>query len=244
MAKQTADEVSTEMILSHLRAHLNEQRPVMLYNTYQGVPITFEAEVAMIHPAYVGLIVHPYQAVCIKEERRTYIESKTLPSLVRAYPVSIDYTNQVVMLKRLKIPKSITPDLFNSWVAPEKSVRVEISADNMEDLTVKMIEIAVLEENQIHVAVSVPEDAPFNRLDAVHLAFKLDSKADLIQVQGVVHSLTKIRGQDRKRMEVAGKATMGDEITILAYVAKREDQIMAELDKAYQKLRRGKGRKK
>ncbi len=244
MAKQTADEISTEMILSHLRAHLNEQRPVMLYNTYQGVPITFEAEVAMIHPAYVGLIVHPYQAVCIKEERRTYIESKTLPSLVRAYPVSIDYTNQVVMLKRLKIPKSITPDLFNSWVGPDKSVRVEISADNMEDLTIKMIEIAVLEENQIHVAVSVPEDAPFNRLDEVHLAFKLDSKSELTQVQGVVHSLTKVRGQDRKRMEVAGKATMGDEITILAYVAKREDQILAELDKAYQKLRRGKGRKK
>ena len=244
MAKQTADEISTEMILSHLRAHLNEQRPVTLYNTYQGVPITFEAEVAMIHPAYVGLIVHPYQAVCIKEERRTYIESKTLPSLVRAYPVSIDYTNQVVMLKRLKIPKSITPDLFNSWVAPEKSVRVEISADNMEDLTVKMIEIAVLEENQIHVAVSVPEDAPFDRLDVVHLAFKLDSKSELTQVQGVVHSLTKIRGMDCKRLEVSGKATMGDEITILAYVAKREDQILAELDKAYQKLRRGKSRKK
>ena len=148
------------------------------------------------------------------------------------------------MLKRLKIPKSITPDLFNSWVAPEKSVRVEISADNMEDLTVKMIEIAVLEENQIHVAVSVPEDAPFDRLDVVHLAFKLDSKSELTQVQGVVHSLTKIRGMDCKRLEVSGKATMGDEITILAYVAKREDQILAELDKAYQKLRRGKGRKK
>jgi hypothetical protein len=43
-------------------------------------------------------------------------------------------------------------------------------------------------------------------------------------------------------MEVDGKAAMGDEISILAYIAKREDQIRGELDKIYQKLRKGKFR--
>jgi len=37
---------------------------------------------------------------------------------------------------------------------------------------------------------------------------------------------------------------MGDEISILAYVAKREDQIMFSLDKAFKKLRKGKKRPK
>jgi hypothetical protein len=36
---------------------------------------------------------------------------------------------------------------------------------------------------------------------------------------------------------------MRDEITILAYIAKREDEIMNQLDKAYKMLRKGKKKK-
>ena len=102
MGKLTKDQLTIEIILGRLRSHLNEGRPITLYNTFKGVPINYEAEVAMIHPDYIGLIVHPYQAVCIKEERRTYLESKSIPALIRAYPMSIDYTNQVVMLKKVE----------------------------------------------------------------------------------------------------------------------------------------------
>jgi len=37
---------------------------------------------------------------------------------------------------------------------------------------------------------------------------------------------------------------MRDEISILAYIARREDEIMNQLDKAYKKLRKGKKGKK
>jgi hypothetical protein len=40
-------------------------------------------------------------------------------------------------------------------------------------------------------------------------------------------------------MEIGGRAAMSDEISILAYIAKREDQIMGQLDSVYQKLRKG-----
>jgi thiamine pyrophosphokinase len=55
-----------------------------------------------------------------------------------------------------------------------------------------------------------------------------------------VQSLVKLRNQDKKRMEVDGSAVMMDEVTILAYIGKREDQIMSALDKAYKRLRKGK----
>ncbi|MFN2302982.1 MAG: hypothetical protein ACK2TV_04545, partial [Anaerolineales bacterium] len=126
MGNKADEELTPEMILMFLRKHLQEQRPVTLYNTFHGVPITYEAEVAMIHTDFVGLVVHPYQAVCIQRERRTYLQSTILPNMVRAYPVSIDYTNNVVLLKQLQSPKSISVDLFNSWVTPEKTVKIEI----------------------------------------------------------------------------------------------------------------------
>ena len=241
MGKIDKDSVTIEMILDRLRGHLNEQRPVTLYNTYRGVPITYEADVALIHPDNtIGLIVHPYQAVCIKTERRTYIESKTLPELVRAFPISIDYTNHVVVLKQLEFPKSISTDLYHSWVSPVKDVRIDISSDEQGDFTGDLLELAVLEDNEIRMGMSVSEDLPLQRGDALELAFHLKGEQDLIQVQGTVHSLTKIRNRDQKRLEAAGKAPMGDEISILAYVARREDEIMNSLDKTYRKLRKGK----
>ena len=241
MAKIDQESVTTEMILNRLRGHLNEQKPVTLYNTYRGVPITYEADVAMIHPNNtIGLIVHPYQAVCIKNERRTYIESRSLPELIRAYPLTIDYTNHVVVLKQLEFPKSISTDLYHSWVAPAKAVKIEISSDEQGDFSGDLMELSVLEENEIRIAMSVSDSLSLPRGDPLELVFYLKGEHDLIQVQGTVLSLTKIRNQDQKRMEVAGTAAMGDEISILAYAARREDEIMNSLAKAYRKLRKGK----
>ena len=242
MGKLTKDQLTIEIILGRLRSHLNEGRPITLYNTFNGVPINYEAEVAMIHPDYIGLIVHPYQAVCIKEERRTYLESKSIPSLIRAYPMSIDYTNQVVMLKKLKIPNKISVDLHNSWVEPEKTVRVDASSEEHPDFSAPMMQISVLRNNRVRVVLSVPEDFPYSRQDPISLAFRLAPSGGLLQVQGIVNSLVKIRNKNSKRLEVDGQATMGDEISILAYIAQREDAIMAQLDEVYQILRKGKNR--
>ena len=241
MRKQTKNKVSTGDIITCLRMHLTEQRPVTLHNTFQGVPVKTEADVAMVHDDFLGLIVHPYQAVCIKDARYTFIESKSLPEMIRAYPVSIDYTNHVVMLKELKVPHSITVDLYHSWVAPEKAIDVEIHSRNGTSQCGEMLGIAVLDDNRVRVVMAVPEDFPHIRKDSLSLAFKLDAKGDTISVQGEVHSLVKLRNKPQKRLEVDGRAVMTDEISILAYIARREDQIMTALDKAYKKLRKGKG---
>lgn len=237
MTKEPREGLNQEAILTYLRKNLNEQRPVTLYNTYEGIPITYEAEVAMVHPGYIGLVVHPYQAVCIKLERRTYLESKFISELVRAHPVSIDYTNRVVLLRHLKIPNSITKDLYHSWVAPEKQVGVAILGGKT-DLSGQLMEIAVLEQNRIRVVVSVPEDSGFKRHEKVKLSFSLNGGGKPVRVSGEVLSLVKIRNQKLKRLEVEGKAAMKDEITILAFIAKREDQIRNKLEKTYKKLRK------
>ena len=240
MGKQTKELISSGEIFACLRRHLIEQRPVTLYNTYQGIPVKTEAEVAMVSEGALGLIVHPYQAVCIKYERRTFIESKSLPKLIRAYPSSIDYTNQVVLLKKLKVPQLIQVDLFHSWVTPDKAVDVEIQTKDGQTFTSQMQGIAVLNDNRVRVVMAVPDDTPVARGEKLSVGFQFEQGGVAITVQGKVHSLVKIRNQDAKRLEVDGRAVMADEISILAYIAKREDQIMKALDKTYNRLRKGK----
>ena len=240
MAKQTKNLISDAQIMDCLRGHLVGQRPVTLHNTYQGVPVHTEAEVAMVHADFLGLIVHPYQAVCIKEARYTFIESKSLPQMVRGFPISIDYTNHVVLLKELKIPHAINVDLVHSWVAPEKPVSVEVHEQDRTVHPASLLGIAVLEDNRVRVVMSVDADIPLVRSDQVSLGFQFEAKGDPLWVRGEVQSLIKLRNQDKKRLEVDGSAVMMDEVTILAYIGKREDQIMSALDKAYKRLRKGK----
>ena len=243
MTMEPKAEWTQDAIMRELRRQLQEQRPITLYNTYKGVPITFEAEIAMVHPNYVGVIAHPYQTVCIKQERRTYLQCKGIPELVRAHPVSIDITNHVVLLDQLKFPHSISNDLYNSWVKPEKKVRVDLDSDLGARLEGDLLSLAVLSENIVRVIVAVPEDFPYVRQDAIELTFKLPADGNLVQVGGVVYSLTGLRNTPDRRLEVEGRAEMQDEIALLAYIASREDQIMKALDKDYRKLRHGKKRK-
>jgi hypothetical protein len=229
-----------ETILDNLRSHLREQRPVTLYNTYEGVPITYEAEVAMIHSEYVGVVTHPFQTVCIKQERRTYIQTRGIPDLIRAYPVSVDYTNKVVMLDQLKIPHTIPNDLYHSWITPESEVHVEMDSDLGGTHQGELMMLASFEENAIRMVVEVPDELTYEWQDDVQLTFKLPESGDLVQVFGIVHSLTQLKDQDSQLMEVTGQAPMQDEIAILAYIARQEDRTMSELEKAYMKLRKGK----
>ena len=237
MAKETKEEWTQDVILSELRRQLQEQRPVTLHNTYHGVPITYEAEIAMVHADYVGVIAHPYQAVCIHHERRTYLQCKGVPELIRAHPVSIDFTNRVVLLNQLKIPHSISVDLYNSWIKPEKPVRVELDSDFGERSGGELMSLAILTDNDVRVVVAVPEDCPYRREDPIELTFKLPAGRELVQVGGLVHSLTGLRNKPERRLEVRGKAEMQDEITLLAYIANREDKIKQALDKDYRDLR-------
>jgi hypothetical protein len=233
-------EWNVEAILDVLRRHLSEQRPVTLFNTYQGIPIAYEAEVAMVHPDVVGLIAHPYQTACIKQERVTYIQSREIPSLVQAHPVSIDYTNRVVMVDKLRIPQSIAKDLYRSLISPAEMVRVEMDSDMGGALEGKLVSLAALEENTIRLVVDTPATVPFDRQDEVYLTFKLPDNGELVQIGGVVSTVNDHHDQERKRLTVEGQAAMQDEISVLAYIARQEDAVMNRLDQAYKALRHGK----
>lgn len=240
MNKRLDKQLDSTTIFTCLRKHLNEQRPITLFNIYQGIPITYEADVAMVHPDYVGMVVHPYQSVCIREDRCTFIESKFIPEIICACPISIDYTNHVVLFDQLRVPEDIPENLFHSWVVPDQPARVDVGSDHFTDFTAKLEKIAMLNDNRVGILADCPAQVPLVPQEAVEMTFRLEKGGDLIQVQGVVRSLTAMKDiEDRQRLKVEGRATMGDEISILEYIAKREDEIMGKLDKAYRKLRKG-----
>ena len=235
------NEQLSDSIMENLWRHLREQRPVTLYNNYKGVPVTYDAEVAMISTEYVGFIAHPLQTAAIKLERQTFIQCNEIPDLIRANPISIDYTNRVVMMGNLRFPHVIGADLYHSWITPTQPVTVELDSDLGGTLDGALATLAVLDDNLLHAVVEVPAEVPFNRQDEIRLSFKLPDKGGVVQLAGVVYSLTGVKGDESRRLEVEGRAGLQDEIAILAYLAKQEDALISELEATYMQLRKGRG---
>lgn len=118
---------------------------------------------------------------------------------------------------------------------------VELDSDMGGTMDGALATLAALENNLLHVVVEVPLEVPFDRQDEIRLTFKLPENGDLVQVAGVVYSLTGSQDEESRRLEVEGRAALQDEIAILAYLAKREDALISELEAIYKQLRKGRG---
>jgi hypothetical protein len=71
-------------IFNYLLQCAKANEKVMLYNTYKGIPITFEAEFIKISHGVIDLKVHKYQALCIQHSQRTLIKH----DIFLSYPCS------------------------------------------------------------------------------------------------------------------------------------------------------------
>jgi len=124
------------------------------------------------------------------------------------------------------------------WVAPDQPVTVEVSKESQADRQAQMLEIAVLDQNRVRLLLDVFEDSYYQVQDWVALIFRLEEGGDLIQVQGMVKNIVEDQSTpNQTHLEVEGKAAIGDEISILVYLSRREDQIMEKLDRSFKKLR-------
>jgi hypothetical protein len=238
MADPFGQETTPEVILMVLRKHLQKQHPVTLYNAFEGVPVSYRAEIAMVHPHSIGLIVHPYQMACIEQQKITYIRSRMISGLVSANPVSMDFRNHIVLVDGLKAAENIIGDLYNLWVTPEQPVTVEVTKESEADRQAQLLEIAILDQNRVRMLLAVSEIGSYHQQDWVALTFRLQEGGDLLQVQGMVKNIIVDQpNANQERLEVEGSAAIGDEISILAYLSLREDQILEKLDQFYKKLR-------
>jgi hypothetical protein len=135
----------------------------------------------------------------------------------------------------------INADLYHSWITPPQEISVALDSEMGGSANGNMMKMASLDENLFHIVVQVPDDAPFDRQDEIHLSFKLPESGDVVQVAGLVYSLTGLSEDGDRRLEVEGRAALQDEVALLAYIARREDALTSELEAIYMQLRKGKG---
>ena len=109
-----------DTLLSQLTSLMNEAQPLKLFNTYRGIPISYDARITDIDQGCVILNVHKYQAVCMFLDSKTYLVDLNLLNNYEAQVISLDVAKrQVVLAVFKKVGKSVDR---------RTAVRVQLSA--------------------------------------------------------------------------------------------------------------------
>lgn len=78
------------LYLPAFRRLLDEQKSLRLLNVYKGVPIAYEASLIQVRDASIQVKTSPYQMVCLYHERKTYIQSPSLPYILKAGVIDME----------------------------------------------------------------------------------------------------------------------------------------------------------
>ena len=98
------------------------------YNTYKGIPITFEAEFLKISRGVIDLKVHKYQALCIQHSKHTLIKHDIFPHPILAQLKNLDFINMTVSLYEFNYADDRAGNRQSVRVAPDKSFPIVISS--------------------------------------------------------------------------------------------------------------------
>jgi len=105
---------------------ISEQKPMTLYNTYRGLPFSYDADVLAVEPGSVVTRVDRHQAVSMSSEGRTYLYISTLPEVIRANVVGVDFKNKQATLNEFIGVGDTVGKRTSVRVQPDESLEAEI----------------------------------------------------------------------------------------------------------------------
>lgn len=71
---------------------------VRLINDHRGIPVSYEASIISVQAASIVLRVHKNQCVCLELERFTYIQSPSLPAIIKGRVANLDFSSTLATL--------------------------------------------------------------------------------------------------------------------------------------------------
>lgn len=207
---------------------------IRLMNVFRGVPVTYDAYITEMRGEEVRLRTHPFQLICIRYQKKTYIHYSN--KTYRAEALSTDLKNENTLLTNFE-PAHEIGLRKHVRVEPRQPTQVYIYSDQfdknrnqwistmMADVSIKGIAIYMNPFLFTLTAMSIN--------DTIKLKFTLaDNESGLnfsIQSDGVVRNI--FRNNEKRVMRI-GIEMFPDKVTesqLTRYIAQRQKDILKEL---------------
>lgn len=226
-----ADQGELMGIFSNL---ISEQKPMTLYNTYRGLPFSYNANILVVKQGSVVTRVHRHQAVCMALEGRTHLYTSTLPEVIRANVVEVDFKKKQATLNEFIGVGDAIGKRTNVHVQPDESLEAEIY-DGRRRIRGRIVDISA-SGMCIFTFTTDMYGLSFRLGWEVYIDFTPPSMDTIVRFLGVI---TNIRYHDGSYLHRLGlKIFPNPEIKPLLeeYVVKQKQMILDEMELTYHSM--------
>jgi hypothetical protein len=105
----------------------SDKAPLRLYNTYRGLPFSHTADILRVEQDMIATRVHRHQAVSMAIEGQTHLRNSTLPEVIRANVVEVDYRKKQAVLSEFTGVGNTVGKRITVRVQPGDSIEAEVS---------------------------------------------------------------------------------------------------------------------
>ena len=211
-------------------------QPVLLLNTYRGVPVSHEARVISIHKGYVVFGVHPEQAACLSLEEKTYVQSELLPEVYNAHVVAVDLAKNQSILTEFTGAGTSLGKRMTVRVQPQEPIEVELY-DGEHRVPGQLVDISSTGMGIFTVATYIYSDLSFDKGTKVYIDFRLPVTDDFVRLQGRINSVAHQQGTFLHRLGLSILPNPDAEPMLKRYVDLRQQEILDELQRVSASMR-------
>lgn len=226
---------SVSQLMSRMAELAEHEQPLILLNTYRGVPVVTTARIINVSSGYVAVGVHEYQAVCMKLDGTTHVQSDYLDEVFQADAVAVDVLKKQAILTDFMAVEQGVGKRVDVRVRPESPLDVEISGDEF-SISGKVADISSSGVGIYTLAAYVHEELPLERGEFVYVDVKLPSDEGVLRLPGEVSNLIQREEGVIQRIGVRINADEKLLANLRSYVYKRQEDILHELELIYETM--------
>lgn len=234
---------SGSQILVRMRELAVQGQPLILLNTYRGVPVVTTARITNVSSGYVAVNVHEYQAVCMSMDGNTHVQSDYLSQAYQAEAVAVDVLKKQAILTDFVTVEEGIGRRVNVRVRPENPIDVEISGEEF-NISGKVADISTSGVGIYTLAAYVYGEMPMERGEVVFVNIKLPNSSRALHLPGEVTNMIYHEGNIIHRIGVRIDAKTDQLMDLQDYVSVREAAILHELKLIYETICRDSERRR
>jgi hypothetical protein len=216
--------------LSRMTAAKEEVR---LINDHRGIPVTYMASIEGFKEFSVIFKVNKYQCVCLELERFTYLQSPSLPSILKAKVADLDIVNTLVSLKNFEPASDTIGRRTVIRVQPKDPVDVVILYQGQK-IRGSLVDVSSSGIGIYMVSAYIYNPGLLRKNERIQLTIRLpNEKGGItdIRIPGTILYVNREKGSFR--LGISTNPEPHAQTTISQFITQTQAEIMRELKTLY-----------